>query len=104
VRAKAEFHGTPRQIGRRMSRNRGIPWSCVDRLIHRESRWKVSVTNATSGAYGLPQALPGHKMASAGADWRTSARTQLRWFFDYCVQRYQGVCNALAHSNRHGWY
>lgn len=94
----------PREIGRRMARLRGTPFSCVDQLIHRESRWQVTATNASSGAYGLPQSLPAHKMASEGADWRTNARTQLRWFFNYVKARYGGACAALAHSHARGWY
>lgn len=103
VRAKARAK-SPRAIGRRMSYRRGEPWRCVDRLIHRESGWRVRATNRSSGAYGLPQSLPAHKMASAGPNWRTSARTQLRWFFSYVKGRYGGACNALGHSHARGWY
>lgn len=104
VRAKRDARMSPRAIGRRMSYQRGVPWRCVDQLIHRESRWQVTATNPSSGAYGLPQALPGRKMASAGANWRTSARTQLRWFFSYVKARHGGACLALAHSHARGWY
>lgn len=103
VRARMQPR-SPRAIGRRMAATNGTPWRCVDRLIHLESSWKVKATNRSSGAYGLPQSLPGHKMASAGRDWRTSARTQLRWFFQYCRARYRGVCNALAFHRANGWY
>lgn len=104
-RAAREAKMSPRTIGRRMARKRGAPWSCVDRLISKESGWKVRVYNrAGSGAYGLPQALPGHKMASEGRNWRTSARTQLRWFFKYVRARYGGVCNALAFHRSRNWY
>lgn len=95
---------SPRAIGRHLSYKHGEPWRCVDQLIHRESGWRVRATNPSSGAYGLPQALPGGKMASAGRDWRTSARTQLRWFFGYVRARYQGACRALAFQVAHGWY
>lgn len=104
VRAKLRAKSSPRAIGRRMSYRHGQPWRCVDQLIHRESGWRVTVANASSGAYGLPQALPGHKMASKGRDWRTSARTQLAWFFSYVKGRYGGACAALAHSHARGWY
>jgi hypothetical protein len=55
-------------------------------------------------AYGLPQALPGWKMRSAGADWRTNPVTQLRWMAGYVTRRYGGPCQALAFHRRHGWY
>lgn len=105
AKARAKARATsPRAIGRRMSWQKREPWRCVDQLIHRESGWRVRATNPSSGAYGLPQSLPAHKMASAGPNWRTSARTQLRWFFAYAEARYGGVCAALAHSHARGWY
>lgn len=74
------------------------------RLIQRESSWNATNVNRSSGAYGLPQALPGHKMASHGADWKTNPKTQLRWMYDYMVGRYGSISNALSHSDRNGWY
>ena len=65
-------------------------------LIGKESGWRVDASNP-SGAYGLPQALPGSKMASAGADWATNYQTQLKWFWNYCNGRYGGVRQAWAH-------
>lgn len=82
----------------------GSQFSCADSLIAKESGWDVSATNPSSGAYGLPQALPGSKMASAGADWRTNPATQLRWMKSYVDSRYGGVCNAWAHSQANNWY
>lgn len=79
-------------------------WGCADTLIRRESGWRVNATNPSSGAYGIPQALPGTKMASAGADWQTNPITQLRWMAGYVQNRYGGFCQALEHSNRVGWY
>ncbi|WP_300746237.1 G5 domain-containing protein [uncultured Bifidobacterium sp.] len=66
-------------------------------IITHESGWRVNATNASSGAYGLPQALPGGKMASAGADWATNYQTQLRWFWGYCNSRYGSVQGAYSH-------
>ena len=66
-------------------------------IITHESGWRVNATNASSGAYGLPQALPGSKMASAGADWATNYQTQLRWFWGYCNSRYGSVQGAYSH-------
>jgi hypothetical protein len=85
----------------------GIPasvWSCASTLIERESNWDVYADNPTSDAYGIPQALPGEKMASAGADWRTNPVTQLRWMHGYVNGRYGGFCQALSHSYSVGWY
>jgi hypothetical protein len=82
----------------------GPQFSCADSLIAKESGWNVSATNPSSGAYGLPQALPGSKMSSAGADWRTNPATQLRWMKSYVDSRYGGVCNAWAHSQANNWY
>ncbi len=80
-------------------------FACLDALVQRESRWRVDATNRSSGAYGLPQALPGSKMASAGADWRTNPVTQLRWMVAYLAGRYGGsACRALDHALTEGWY
>lgn len=79
------------------------PARCLDELVQRESGWDVHATNPTTGAYGLPQALPGSKMASAGPDWRDNPRTQIRWMFGY-VRKYGGPCGALAFQKAHGWY
>ncbi|NMN01606.1 G5 domain-containing protein [Bifidobacterium panos] len=72
-------------------------------IINHESGWNPSATNASSGAYGLPQALPGSKMASAGSDWATNYQTQFKWFVGYCNQRYGSINGAyqywLAHHN-----
>lgn len=73
------------------------------KLILRESECRVNAYNP-SGAYGIPQALPGSKMASAGADWRTNPVTQLKWMNNYVIQRYGSWANALNHSYTHSWY
>ena len=85
----------------------GIPedlWGCVDALVTRESGWRVNATNRSSGAYGLPQSLPGTKMASAGADWQTNPVTQLRWMTGYVNARYGGFCQANSFQLRNNWY
>jgi hypothetical protein len=76
---------------------------CLSELIERESHWVVTATNPSTGAYGLPQAVPGSKMASAGSDWATNPQTQIRWMLGY-VQRYGGSCGALAFQRANGWY
>lgn len=73
-------------------------------IIKRESNWNVLNVNSSSGAYGLPQALPGHKMASHGADWQTNPRTQLLWMYDYMLGRYGSIGGALDFWNANCWY
>ena len=72
-------------------------------LIYHESGCRVNATNASSGAYGIPQALPGSKMASAGPDWETNPVTQIRWMAGY-VSRYGGWQGAIQFWYAHGWY
>lgn len=79
-------------------------FSCLVKLWHRESNWNHQAYNAGSGATGIPQALPGSKMASAGADWQTNATTQIRWGLDYISRGYGSPCSAWGHSNATGWY
>ncbi len=79
-------------------------FSCLDKLWNRESNWNPRATNPSSGAYGIPQSLPGSKMASAGADWRTNPQTQVRWGVGYIKARYGTPCGAWAHSQATGWY
>jgi hypothetical protein len=76
----------------------------LNSLWERESGWSVSSTNATSGAYGIPQALPAGKMASAGADWQTNPATQIRWGLGYIADRYGSPCSAWSHSQSFNWY
>jgi Transglycosylase SLT domain len=78
--------------------------SCLTSLWNRESGWNYRATNRSSGAYGIPQSLPGSKMASAGADWRTNPATQIRWGLRYIASTYGSPCGAWAHSQSTGWY
>jgi hypothetical protein len=79
-------------------------FSCLNSLWNQESGWNVYATNPTSGAYGIPQALPGDKMASAGPDWQTNAATQIRWGLSYIQSLYGSPCGAWAHEEADGWY
>ena len=79
-------------------------YSCLVALWNRESHWNVYAHNPSSGAYGIPQALPGTKMASAGADWATNPETQIRWGLGYIAARYVNPCGAWEHSERKNWY
>lgn len=99
--------GTAQAIAYEMVLARG--WSdadfgCLVALWNRESGWRVNAFNAGSGAYGIPQALPGNKMASAGADWETNPATQISWGLGYIGGRYGTPCGAWAHSESRGWY
>ncbi|WP_329147352.1 lytic transglycosylase domain-containing protein [Streptomyces sp. NBC_01456] len=79
-------------------------YACLDSVIRRESGWNHRATNPSSGAYGLMQALPGSKMSSAGADWRTNPRTQLKWGLSYIESRYGTPCGAWNFWQKNGWY
>ncbi len=96
----------PKSAARALLAARG--WSgqfgCLDSLWTRESRWNYRASNPSSGAYGIPQALPGGKMSSAGSDWRTNPVTQMTWGLGYIASRYGTPCGAWSHSQRSGWY
>jgi len=79
-------------------------FACLVALWNKESGWRVNAYNAGSGAYGIPQALPGSKMATAGADWETNPATQISWGLGYVGGRYGTPCGAWDHSQRTGWY
>ncbi|SFR77432.1 hypothetical protein SAMN05428970_2229 [Agromyces sp. CF514] len=79
-------------------------YQCLYLLWMRESSWRADAYNASSGAYGIPQSLPGSKMAVAGADWRTNAATQIEWGLSYIASRYGSPCAAWAHSEAVNWY
>jgi hypothetical protein len=78
--------------------------SCLDSLWTRESGWNELASNPSSGAYGIPQSLPGDKMASHGDDWQTNPATQISWGLDYIAGRYGTPCDAWGHSEANGWY
>lgn len=82
----------------------GAEYNCLVALWNKESRWNVYAHNSSSGAYGIPQAVPGSKMASAGADWATNPDTQIRWGLGYIQGRYGSPCAAWATSQSQGWY
>lgn len=99
--------GSPQQIAEQMLSQYGWPasqFSCLQPLWERESGWSVTAENPSSGAYGIPQALPGSQMASAGADWQTDAATQIHWGLSYIQSRYGSPCGAWAHEEADGWY
>jgi len=79
-------------------------FGCLVELWNHESGWNVYASNPSSGAYGIPQALPGSKMSTAGADWETSAATQITWGLGYISDRYGTPCGAWDTFNSQGWY
>ena len=98
--------GNPQKIAAAMLGSYG--WSssqfgCLVSLWDQESSWNVYASNP-SGAYGIPQALPGSKMASAGPDWQTNATTQIRWGLGYIKSLYGSPCGAWSHEQATGWY
>lgn len=106
-RAAAPNPGSAQAVARDMVRARGWgddQYSCLYNLWQRESNWNVYAQNRSSGAYGIPQALPGSKMATAGGDWQTNPVTQISWGLGYIAGRYGTPCGAWAHSESVGWY
>jgi hypothetical protein len=106
-RHRGRLHGNPWQIaGSLMPAYHWTSWQFhyLNLLWMRESGWNRFAYNHSSGAYGIPQAVPGDKMAAAGPDWRTSARTQIIWGMGYIRSRYGDPWNAWQHELRYGWY
>ena len=106
-KAAAAASGSPRQIAQAMLASFGwasSQFSCLDPLWEHESGWSVSAANPGSGAFGIPQALPGSRMASAGPDWQSSATTQIKWGLEYIKGTYGSPCAASAHEQATGWY
>jgi hypothetical protein len=98
---------SPRQIARRMLRSfhwPGWQFKYLNLLWSRESGWNVFAENPYSGAYGIPQAVPGSKMASAGPDWESNARTQIHWGLRYIKAMYGSPLAAWQHELATGWY
>ena len=99
--------GSPRQVAQAMLGTFGwssSQFSCLDPLWGHESQWSVTAANPGSGAFGIPQALPGSRMASAGPDWQTSAATQITWGLRYIRDTYGSPCAAWSHEQATGWY
>ncbi|MFF2348351.1 transglycosylase SLT domain-containing protein [Kitasatospora sp. NPDC058115] len=102
LNSKPSYSGSPREIAAQI-----VPagqLQCFNNIVSRESSWNVTATNPSSGAYGLVQALPGSKMASAGSDWRTNPVTQIKWGLNYMNSRYGSPCGAWAFWQSHHWY
>jgi hypothetical protein len=98
--------GSNKALGKQMNAAMGweSEWGCLEKLWDKESHWNERAMNRYSGAYGIPQSLPGTKMASAGADWQTNPATQIKWGLGYIKGRYGSPCGAWNHSVAKGWY
>ena len=99
--------GTAKAIAYDMVLARGwdeSQYACLVSLWERESHWNVNAHNARSGAHGIPQALPGSKMATVAADWETNPATQITWGLGYIAGRYVNPCGAWTSSEQRGWY
>lgn len=99
--------GTAQALGKEMAAARGWgddQFACLLSLWNQESGWRVNAANKSSGAYGIPQALPGSKMATVGADWQTNPATQITWGLNYIGGRYGNPCGAWAQHEAKGWY
>ncbi|HET9758931.1 MAG TPA: lytic transglycosylase domain-containing protein [Nocardioidaceae bacterium] len=97
----------PRTIARAMLSDFGFgddQFSCLDSLYMSESGWNIHADNPSSSAYGIPQALPGSKMASAGPDWENNAATQIKWGLEYIKNSYGTPCGAWSFKQGHNWY
>lgn len=99
--------GSSQEIGKQLAADRGWgddEFACLLQLWNKESGWRVDAANSSSGAYGIPQALPGSKMASVAADWRTNPATQITWGLNYIAGRYSTPCGAWSSFQSKGWY
>jgi cytoskeletal protein RodZ len=103
----ASASADPRSVARAMLGEFGWgegQFGCLDSLWMKESGWSTSASNGSSGAYGIPQSLPGSKMSSAGPDWQSNPATQIKWGLGYIQQRYGSPCAAWGHSQATNWY
>ncbi|MFH8569051.1 transglycosylase SLT domain-containing protein [Streptomyces sp. NPDC017993] len=82
----------------------GEQFQCFSNIVDHESSWNYQASNASSGAYGLVQALPGSKMSSAGSDWQTNPATQIKWGLNYMNDRYGSPCGAWSFWQANNWY
>ncbi|MBT2493418.1 transglycosylase SLT domain-containing protein [Streptomyces sp. ISL-96] len=94
---------SPQSVAKQMIPD-AAQYACFDKIVEHESGWNPQASNASSGAYGLVQALPASKMSSAGADWKTNPATQIEWGLDYMNERYGSPCDAWSFWQSNGWY
>ncbi|NJP32695.1 lytic transglycosylase domain-containing protein [Micromonospora thermarum] len=107
IPSSCEEYSGNRKIGCALMIDAGFgidQFPCLDKLWTKESGWNHKARNPSSGAYGIPQALPGSKMGSVADDWETNPATQIKWGLGYIKGRYGTPCGAWAHSQDVGWY
>ena len=102
--AYSQWHAKRMMSTSRYGWRSAAQYTCLVNLWTRESHWNYRSHNKSSGAHGIPQALPGSKMRVAGADWMTNPVTQIRWGLGYIKGRYGSPCGAWAHFRSHNWY
>jgi hypothetical protein len=103
----ARARSNPQAVARLLATDKGwggAQFGCLDRLWTKESSWRWNADNPTSDAYGIPQSLPGEKMASAGSDWVTNPVTQIKWGLTYIAHRYGTPCSAWSFHQSANWY
>ncbi|WBB72816.1 transglycosylase SLT domain-containing protein [Micromonospora sp. WMMD1128] len=102
----SEYSGN-REIGCALMLDKGFgidQFPCLDKLWKKESGWNPKASNSSSGAYGIPQAVPGSKMSSVADDWKTNPATQIKWGLNYIKGKYDTPCGAWQQSQSEGWY
>ena len=107
TQATRDAQRDPKAVAKLLAAQRGwnsTQFTCLDLLWNKESGWNYRASNPSSGAYGIPQALPGSKMGSIAADWRVNPATQIQWGLNYIAGRYGTPCGAWSHSQATGWY
>lgn len=107
IPASCDEYSGNRAIGCALMLDAGYPLDqmpCLEKLWTRESGWNERSSNSSTGAYGIPQALPGDKMKEFGSDWRTNPATQIKWGLAYIDGRYGTPCGAWQHFQNTGWY
>ncbi len=103
----ARAQSNPRAVGRLLVADNGWAedqFACLDSLWTKESGWRWNADNPSSDAYGIPQSLPGSKMASIDSDWATNPVTQIKWGLQYIESRYGTPCSAWGQSQASNWY
>jgi hypothetical protein len=93
-------------LGKQMNAARGwgACWPSLLTMWNHESHWNERADNPSSDAYGIPQSLPGSKMASSGPNWQTNSKTQITWGLSYIKARYHDPCGAWTFWQAHHWY
>ncbi|MEU1685679.1 lytic transglycosylase domain-containing protein [Micromonospora sp. NPDC005707] len=107
IPASCEEYSGNRKIGCAIMLDEGFgidQFPCLDKLWTKESGWNPKAHNDSSGAHGIPQAVPGSKMSSVADDWETNPATQIKWGLGYIEGRYDDPCGAWQHSQSQGWY